>query len=633
MARYDDLISARAKTVAYWPLDDLAGNARDVKAANPATTIGSGIARQQPGPVRNALGYKGDNTANARISVPHAAALNGPGSALELEFWVKFTGDAAQYFEKLGTHSYRLQIQASGLVVPILTTSGGTFFPASAAGALRSGEWALINVSWSANVLNTYVNSVLVSTGATSGTLTNNTAALELFSQTAGQYVNETALRFAIYNAALTDAERLESYKVGLYELPRAPRRRPRRQLSWALCDSHGAVVTELSQRTDGQVEVELNGARRASVEVSLEEKAAAKAKAFASRLKVWLAGEPILNGALINPQWKADGRTVELAAIDQSEQLANAFTKGIAKQAQVDQSEILWQLIKHVNDAGAFWGAVPAGGTGIIAGSLPPSYLRDRFFPDGANVWDEIVALSEITNGVDFELQPLDRTDGTYAQLNTFFPWQGNDRTADVVLAYNTQEANAVDFTHEPGGGELVNFAIFSGQAQEGAPAPAWIAWHTASIAANGIWQHFESLPDVKYTAQLREAAETLVATRAQPVDFFDVVPAVEAGGSALGYYRDANGLWRQDGRAYSVPPRFGPPASGGEYWIGDEITAIARDHGMRRQLVGRVTFARLSEVGDDAGQLAVEISCAPRIDAAGVSGVSTTVSTEDFS
>lgn len=399
------------------------------------------------------------------------------------------------------------------------------------------------------------------------------------------------------------------------------------RRLTWSLIDSEGAVVADVDDRDKGEVEVQLNAGSRSSVEIALSARAAGRARAFGTRLLVRLSGFPIFNGAIVNPVWSADDRTASLAAICPSEMLARSFLRGMPRQSSVDQAEIMWQIVYAATGIGSSLGGP---GAGIVEGPNAASYLRDRFYPDGTNAWEAMIALSEVTNGVDFDLAPLEGTGGEHARLDTYWPYRGHDRTASVVLTHNRQEDNASGFTWEPGGGELVNYSVAAGQAVEGERAPAWVAYDPESIAEHGFWQDYRSFPDVRYTAQLREIAEQQVATRALPVDFFDVTPAVESGGSALGFYRDAHGLWRQDGKAYGVPPRFGPIESGGEYWIGDEIRAIARVDELDKDLIGRVTYGKLSET--ESKHVAAEITCAPRVSATDAEGFAATVSVEDF-
>ncbi len=638
MGRYDDRIAGLSKTLSYWPADDPSGQLRDLVGGRPTSVVGAGVGYGLAGPVRSsrAISGNGAGAGQNNISVPHTVAF--VSSAIEAECW-RYTPAAGQrsvhMYKQLGAgaHGYSLRIYANGSVELSLITTGGTFIAASPPGIVPGGQWSMVSLSLAlAAGLGSaiaYVNGVAAVIVLTSGTMTNNAGVMSLVYSAGADDLAAPACRFAVYSSNLTNAERVGNYKAGTEEPVASVRKRPRRQLAWALCNRAGNVLEEITQRTKGEVEIELNGARRAACGISLEDPAAAKAVAFASRLKVWLSGAIIFNGLLTAPKWGED-HAVEIAAVDPSAQLAYGYTKALAKASQVDQSQIIWDLIAHKSARDVVMG--DPYGSGIIRGLTPASYLRDRFYPDGAQIWEAIVALSEISNGVDFELQPLDRTDGVCAQLNTYFPWQGADRSGSVVLAYNTQEMNASAFTHEPG--QITTYAVFGGQAQEGSPAPGWIAWDPAAIPSQGVWEHFESLPDTRYTAQLREYAEGLVATRSMPVDFFDVTPVVEAGGTAQAWTRDANGLYtQQDGDHFSIPPPFGPLESGGAYWIGDQIRAIAREGTMERDLVGRVTYAKITEVGEHLDALAVELSCAPNVYGRSVSGVATTVTTEDFS
>lgn len=631
MGRYDETILAHPSLVGYWPMDEDSGNAIDLKAARNGT-VEAGITRRAAGPVRGSYAYDGDGT-NAVVSVAHASALNGSGTAFEAEIWIHHE-DLGLYFWKGGTHYYGFRILATGAVQAYLNTTSGAVSPTSAAGVVRSGEWNMISLVQSSGFLLVYVNGVLVIFAAAPGSITTNTAVLQLTGNAAaGDDPSGKFSRAAFYNAILTSEERIDHYKAGLYEAPLAPRQRPRRSLTWSLCDLDGNEIEPITQRLSGEVEVQLNGVRAATVTASLEERVAREVQAFACSLKVWLSGTLLHWGPVTLPRFISESggqRVVEISSVCPSERLARGYTKGLAAQLQVDQAKIMETLIAHLNTRASGAGKPD---TGVTTGSTPTSYLRDRFFPDGTNVWEALVAMSEITNGPDFELNPLDRTDGVYAELNTFFPYQGHDRTAEVVLAKGTAENNAVAISAEPGGGEIVNYAVFAGQAQEGQPAPGWIAQNAASQAAHGLYEHFEALPDVTRTATLQEHAEQLVAAKAWPIDFIDVTPVTEAGGLAYAWARDPETQeWKQESAAYAVPPRFGPIDSGGDYWLGDEITIIARDGELRDEWIARVTQARFAEVGPE-GHVAVELECAPRITASGVSGSATTVSTEDFS
>lgn len=415
---------------------------------------------------------------------------------------------------------------------------------------------------------------------------------------------------------------------------------RPAR-LRWALCDRLGAVLSDLPRRKVGgrEVEINLNGQRTARVGLHLDEVDAALALPFARSLKVWLDEALIFFGPITLTRFSGyggdiggvggsvAGRSVEIFATDPSVRLIQAFTHGFAFQQQIEQSEIMWRLVAHANDR-----AVAAGvpGPGVVRGTTPAVILRDRFYPDGKQIWQALGEMTEVLDGPDLELEPLDRADGVYAQLNTYWPWQGTDRTATVIFEHNVGRHNAGDFAWEPGGGEIVNYAVFGGQGVEGQASPAWVAFQPESMTEHGIYEHFQAMADVTRTQTLREHAEGLVAARAYPVDFFDVTPTVEEGGIAVAYRRDQYDQLTRLGEGFGVPPRFGPPGFG-DYWIGDEIRAIGRHKpGLDVELVGRVVTAKLNEL--DSGSIAVELACAPRIDAAGIEGFAATVSTENL-
>jgi hypothetical protein len=107
---------------------------------------------------------------------------------------------------------------------------------------------------------------------------------------------------------------------------------------------------------------------------------------------------------------------------------------------------------------------------------------------------------------------------------------------------------------------------------------------------------------------ATLKERADGVVATRAFPLDFFTVQPAIMEQG--------------RDDVEYGVPPRFGPPTDpDADFWLGDTITTIAREGSLSKTLVGRVVAATLT-TADDAGNVGVAISLSSPDQAAGVSG-----------
>lgn len=380
-------------------------------------------------------------------------------------------------------------------------------------------------------------------------------------------------------------------------------------QLSWALYDLKGNRLAQLRERLPGaEVAIGLNGQRTAKVAVSFEDEAARHARPFETVLRAWLDEALIFAGPLVLPRATSELRGVDIAAIGAGFRMEHAYCHNFPRQEQIDQGEIMWQLILHADRNTG--GDVPSHG--IVRGSIPTSVIRDRSYRDGKQIWEALVDMSNVIGGPDFELLPQDRGDGTLAQLDVHHPRQGTDRTEDVRLEYNLGRHTATHFDWEPGGGEIVNYFLFAGQALEGEPAPAWIAEQKESQERFGIYERFSADPDIKRTETLRQHSEQAVAALAFPIDFFDVTP-VTVGEAEEGYVE---------------PPPVGP---NGAYWIGDTIRVLARDTpGLDLDLRGRVTDLTLFE--QTSGAVGVRLTCAPLIVATAVTGRATTVSGLDL-
>lgn len=414
-------------------------------------------------------------------------------------------------------------------------------------------------------------------------------------------------------------------------------------KLTWALTDFYGRRIGQFWDRSGGQVSIALNGQRTARVTVSLEDEAVRRIYPLATMLKVYYGEKLLLHGPLTVPSFRAGtqapGETsmegvgaVELAAVDASHYLTKFHAHGLERMDDVLQAQIMARLMEHADAS-----------HGIIRGTLDSGGVkRDRHYPDGKNIWEAIVELSAVNRGPDFELEPLDREDGVRAQLNTFFPRQGTNKHDTVILEYGLGRMNAADFRYEPDGTQVVNRYILSGQAINGKVAKAYRADQLESQQLFGMHQLMEARPDINRVKTLREHAEGFVAAHAFPIDYFDVTPAVEQGGAAFGYRRDpltGEILWL--GEAYAIPPRFGPGPDF-DYWIGDTIAVHARlgpvpdwDHpevhpSIDLPLRGRITDATIMEI-DQEGNVMVDLTCAPIIEAAQVSGFETTVSVRD--
>lgn len=380
-------------------------------------------------------------------------------------------------------------------------------------------------------------------------------------------------------------------------------------QLRWALCDSEGRLLAPIEQFHEDQVTISLNDVRNGSVTVSIEDPVVRLVEAGNTRLKAWLNGHIVLNAPVFLPHHQGDDGdgTLTISATDNL-RLATASVRGFAEQVGIDQSEIMARLVEAA-DATPAEKAADVLGHGIIRGSLPVSLPRDRTYYDLTNVWGSIVELSQVIDGPDFELEPLDREDGVFAQLNTYPQHQGTDRSDMVAFEYGVGATNVDAFTWGPSTEQLCNRFICAGETPEGSPTtPAWMSENIDSQRMFGVYEGNEVDTEVSAVPTLKERADNVVATRSLPINFFTLLPSISEAG--------------RDEVEYGVPPRAGPPTDfEADYWIGDTIRVIARIGEVATDLKGRVVTVGLA-TADAAGNVVTAIACTPLEAAAGVSG-----------
>lgn len=388
--------------------------------------------------------------------------------------------------------------------------------------------------------------------------------------------------------------------------------------LDWRLCDLYGREISTLRDDPGAQVTITLNDRRTASLPIDFSDKAAGLVLPLQTLLKARWHDETHFCGLALKPSYRGRERRVTVPAVDSSLRLANfhigqrsdgvslvgSNAAGGLGYAGIDQSTIMSLLAATAQPTVAELN-VGVWPTGIIDGQLAAaSFARDRTYEPGKQVWEAMTQLSAVDNGLDFELDPVDREDAVYSQLNTYYPQQGVDRSDDVIFHYGWGKSNASDFTWEPSGDVVRNRSSRVGQpGVNGARQD-----NLAAQQAFGIYAEYVGESDVSLAGTLNEHALSTVLTYGWPVDFFDVVPAQDDG---TGWYRDAAGVLRKGTEKYGGAPRFG---KGADYYIGDVIRVVARDKpGLDVDIAGRVVQATLQSVG--SGATVVGLKCAPII------------------
>jgi hypothetical protein len=428
--------------------------------------------------------------------------------------------------------------------------------------------------------------------------------------------------------------------------------------LTWALCFQSGKERGWLWDRQNGQVSVGLNDQRTASVETSLEENVIRILRGGESlspgrgRVKVWAHIEDedplrylLFNGRIEAP--KTTGTRIELPAVCPSGRLLKSSpavypsdpdeTPAEWDVEELEQSEAMWQLIHRSDRRARELDHVET--TGIIKGDLDNSRkVKNWKFSDGSTTWDLELDLSKGDRSPDFELEPLDRDDYIHAQLNTFWPKQGSNKTDSVILEYGRNIAPN-DFSYEPTTNDLCNRYALVGSS-DGLYAPVYVAENKPSMKTYGV-HHEDGTADTSDMDKLKDKAKAHVAKLCRPVKFVDVTTSVEMGGTAVGFSRSPEGEFIPlEGDRWAVPPKFGP-GSDFDYWIGDTVTIRAVEQfnfdvgGGARFVPGdlhaRVIDAVFNEIDKD-GNVAIDLTLAPIHDLAHTTGYESRARTKGF-
>jgi hypothetical protein len=384
--------------------------------------------------------------------------------------------------------------------------------------------------------------------------------------------------------------------------------------LRWAICDLDGTELgPPISQRHGGEVEVPLDGIRRAKLNVSVFDPVAADVFPLARRLKAWLDGYIVFHGPLIGTKWIGESGVVQLQALGPGHQLERAFVpvpspwvpedNGVAygaKYVQIDQSEIMARLME-LGDITSTQASAGIPRHGIIRGSLPGSRLRDRSYEPGKQIYEAIHQLSQVIDGPDFDIRPRDVESGTgIAALDTYPNGQGADKFDSIEFHFNHGLSNCRNMAWEPDGTQVINDATVMGQVEFGMEPPWYRSLANDSLQEFGKWAHFEGRPDVSVSTTVEEHAQSRAAAGAFPPDILDIYPAIMA-------TRGETGL--------GIPPVVGPTQNpNADCWLGDTIHAVGKQGYMNIDIAARITKVYIRELGD-AGHVVSDLEVAPTV------------------
>lgn len=384
--------------------------------------------------------------------------------------------------------------------------------------------------------------------------------------------------------------------------------------LKWELVDLtqtpielEGEPVTFNQRLPGGKVEVGRNAARRAELQLAIDDPESALVRPLETALRVTLVdGDDetlIFCGKVGTPETEAgaEGNTLTVPAVDPLGQLNTLLIRNSEITSEAGQEVEIWTPVSFGGGIGdtldqsqAAWGLVNlVTGHGIREGTLPVAPGLYLGYQPGSSIGEALVQLCELWGSIDFELAPVLASDGTLCELNTFYPRQGSDKSATVNFVFGADPQTAVDFSHTENG-EITNRLIVFPTGIGGSISFGRMDEHTESIEKYGPYEQLIT-PESFTAASLRGLLERVDAhfgASPTPIDFFTVTPAPE----------QADG-W-DDG-----PPKFGPD---GDYWVGDTIACEAHLPGRDPlELKGQITDATLTE--NASGQLQTSIDCSP--------------------
>lgn len=383
---------------------------------------------------------------------------------------------------------------------------------------------------------------------------------------------------------------------------------------TWELCQrSNQSLLAPLDGRLPGaKVDITRHQARAAQLAISLDDAAAPLVSVGDAVLRCTVAGwtNPLFVGRITQEGLLYDeqNNTLTISALDPWVQVQKAgvygsgiFGGGVLSYltyTATQQATIINALLAHAISRGV--------NHGIVAGLAPSSTTKTLSFPAGSNIADAILSITGYLDGIEFELTPKQAVDGSLATINMYYPRQGSDLSASIIVKIGIDENDtATAFSYTPAIDGIHNRHTVIGDATGIATLagldypshPAYVAEHAASQAAYGVFEDSEFLSGVTDPTILASYAKAIVAANAIPTDAFALTLDPERG------------------------PEFGP---GKDVWMGDTIAAQAGLPEETMNLSGRIASASIVE--NENGDADVVVACEPEA-SSGVTGSTATV------
>jgi hypothetical protein len=233
----------------------------------------------------------------------------------------------------------------------------------------------------------------------------------------------------------------------------------------------------------------------------------------------VWLYRGSTINQRFrvtsVELEWTVDGGAeVRVGSTCYRRLLKKAHVNTPLSFSAISQGNIVFGLIQHAQ-------ALLGGNLGITLGDAGPSILRSRDYEPGVNIFDAIVTLTKIENGLSWNVNgDLELIVGT----QTSFPTRSQPIILGVTARRMLRPSNSDQFA---------NVAIVTGDQE----ATTLVIEEAPTLATDtrGRWERVESLSGETDQAALQETAEGFVQATISPLATWEVELEPDR------YFRDA--------------------------------------------------------------------------------------------
>lgn len=205
-----------------------------------------------------------------------------------------------------------------------------------------------------------------------------------------------------------------------------------------------------------------------------------------------------------VQAEWTTDYNwTIAVSAVCYRRLLRARYVRSTLTYSATSQGTIVWNLIQHAQ-------AATNGNLGITLGSSGPAILRDRTYLPGANIFDAISELTQIDNGLTWD---IDESLQLIISQPSAYPTAPMPCQLGVVARRMSRPSSADRFA---------NVTIVTGDSMTTTPNIAEAPG--LALDPRGRWERYQALSQVKEQPQLVELGDGLLQQSMSPVSVWRI-------------------------------------------------------------------------------------------------------------